>query len=97
MNIPNLAIHLDRTVNESGFKPNFENNLKPILATAAKALGAKDGESHHPALLDEIAKEAGCARACSLNTQHNIHTPPNPRRPLALCSSGPETTLMHRA
>lgn len=60
LNIPNLAIHLDRTVNENGFKPNFENNLKPILATAAKALGAKD-EAHHPALLEEVAKEAGCA------------------------------------
>jgi|TARA_B100001142_G_scaffold192351_1_gene191342 aspartyl aminopeptidase len=35
--IPSLAIHLDREINQSGFKPNLETNFAPILATAIKA------------------------------------------------------------
>ena len=34
--IPSLAIHLDREINQSGFKPNLETNFAPILATTLK-------------------------------------------------------------
>eukprot|EP00899_Mesostigma_viride_P028329 jgi/Mesvir1/8681/Mv02620-RA.1 len=37
LRIPNLAIHLDRSVNESGFKPNTQTQLLPIIATQVKA------------------------------------------------------------
>ncbi|XP_024381108.1 probable aspartyl aminopeptidase isoform X3 [Physcomitrium patens] len=37
MRIPTLAIHLDRTVNTDGFKPNLETHLAPVLATQIKA------------------------------------------------------------
>jgi len=36
MRIPTLAIHLDRTVNTDGFKPNLETHLAPVLATQIK-------------------------------------------------------------
>ncbi|XP_027333633.1 probable aspartyl aminopeptidase [Abrus precatorius] len=34
--IPTLAIHLDRTVNDDGFKFNTQTHLLPVLATALK-------------------------------------------------------------
>ncbi|BBG96940.1 Zn-dependent exopeptidases superfamily protein, partial [Prunus dulcis] len=33
LRIPTLAIHLDRTVNKDGFKPNVETQLIPLLAS----------------------------------------------------------------
>ncbi|KAJ6252067.1 aspartyl aminopeptidase [Anaeramoeba flamelloides] len=33
LNIPNLAVHLHHSVNRRGFKPNFETNFVPVLAT----------------------------------------------------------------
>ncbi|KAJ2227307.1 hypothetical protein H4R99_006950 [Coemansia sp. RSA 1722] len=64
MRIPSLAIHLDRGVSD-GFKYNKEVHLTPILATVSKALNGdksadSQGESspsHHPVLLERIAKE----------------------------------------
>ena len=32
-----LAIHLNREIHESGFKPNKQDHLTPMLATAVKA------------------------------------------------------------
>ncbi|XP_042500899.1 probable aspartyl aminopeptidase [Macadamia integrifolia] len=37
MRIPTLAIHLDRGVNDDGFKVNTHNHLIPVLATSIKA------------------------------------------------------------
>lgn len=39
LRIPNLAIHLDRTVSTDGFKPNTETSTVPILASALADLG----------------------------------------------------------
>ncbi|OLY85790.1 Aspartyl aminopeptidase [Smittium mucronatum] len=67
LRIPNLAIHLDRNIND-GFKFNNETQLVPILATVEKAISetedVKVGEeassdaslNHHPILLRKIAK-----------------------------------------
>jgi aspartyl aminopeptidase len=56
--IPNLAIHLNREVNESGFKPNFETHLLPILSTVVQEkLDAKDNDPHHSSLIQLLAKE----------------------------------------
>ncbi|XP_041120116.1 aspartyl aminopeptidase isoform X1 [Polyodon spathula] len=71
LRIPNLAIHLQRDVNDS-FGPNKENHLVPILATAVQeeletgscssgdACNAlKTSEKHQPALLNLICSELG--------------------------------------
>jgi len=64
MNIPSLAIHLDRTQNEA-FKPNLEHHLKPVLASALKAqLGREhDNDDHHEPLLAELAAQLSCSPA----------------------------------
>eukprot|EP01129_Flabellula_baltica_P015678 TRINITY_DN8072_c0_g1_i1.p1 TRINITY_DN8072_c0_g1~~TRINITY_DN8072_c0_g1_i1.p1 ORF type:complete len:454 (-),score=84.31 TRINITY_DN8072_c0_g1_i1:14-1375(-) len=58
MRIPTLAIHLDRTVNES-LKFNNEENLLPIIATTIKSqLGSSD-DRHSPVLLELLSSELG--------------------------------------
>ncbi|KAG1675370.1 hypothetical protein FOA52_012289 [Chlamydomonas sp. UWO 241] len=72
LRVPMLAIHLQKDLYTDGFKPNLQNNLAPVLATAAKAALGLDsadapatGEAakHHASLLDLVAKEAGCSAA----------------------------------
>ncbi|KAL3688435.1 hypothetical protein R1sor_014744 [Riccia sorocarpa] len=69
MRIPTLAIHLDRTVNTDGFKPNLESHLAPVLATNIKSELAHEGsngavyslnKSHHPLLLQILSEELEC-------------------------------------
>ena len=64
LRIPNLAIHLNRGVNDEGFKFNKEEQLVPIISTAIKdnleAVDSAAGKDHHPVLLNILAKEIGC-------------------------------------
>ncbi|KAI8091166.1 peptidase M18 [Gilbertella persicaria] len=66
LRIPTLAIHLDRTTNDS-FAFNKETQLAPILATTAKAQlsgiqameGVEAQAHHHPLLIQILADEMG--------------------------------------
>nr|XP_054751477.1 aspartyl aminopeptidase-like isoform X1 [Lytechinus pictus] len=72
MRVPNLAIHLNRAVND-GFAPNKENELKPVLATSITAqlekvvdesnkdisVPAALNAKHSPVLLNLLAAELG--------------------------------------
>lgn len=69
LRIPTLAIHLDRTVNQDGFKPNFETHLLPLLSmkledtsTESKEKTAKlsSKASHHPLLMQILSEELKC-------------------------------------
>lgn len=63
LRIPTLAIHLDRSVNTDGFKPNFESHLVPILATQFKCGTTSNDSStkpHHSPLLQILAEELHC-------------------------------------
>eukprot|EP00761_Pharyngomonas_kirbyi_P009285 gb/GECH01009301.1/.p1 GENE.gb/GECH01009301.1/~~gb/GECH01009301.1/.p1 ORF type:complete len:467 (+),score=144.06 gb/GECH01009301.1/:1-1401(+) len=60
LRVPNLAIHLNREVRE-GFKFNNEKHLMPVLCTEIQnQLNESSDSSHHPVLLDILAKEIGC-------------------------------------
>ncbi|XP_010694703.1 probable aspartyl aminopeptidase isoform X2 [Beta vulgaris subsp. vulgaris] len=70
LRIPTLAIHLDRTVNQDGFKPNLETNLVPLLSTRCieELSESKDkGPTkslkawHHPQLLEVLSRELDCS------------------------------------
>ncbi|KAK1288062.1 putative aspartyl aminopeptidase [Acorus calamus] len=70
LRVPTLAIHLDRSVNSDGFKPNLENHLVPLLAKkleeASVNLEEKNSQpwssksSHHSVLLQVLSEEIGC-------------------------------------
>ncbi|XP_011032849.1 PREDICTED: probable aspartyl aminopeptidase [Populus euphratica] len=69
LRIPTLAIHLDRTVNKDGFKPNLETHLIPLLATKSEEGSSeakeKNTESskavHHPLLMQVLSDELSCS------------------------------------
>jgi aspartyl aminopeptidase len=52
LRIPNLAIHLNRTVNTEGLKLNAQNHMVPVL-------GLERDDDVEPALLSAIAAELG--------------------------------------
>ncbi|KAI8539667.1 hypothetical protein RHMOL_Rhmol09G0200800 [Rhododendron molle] len=67
LRIPTLAIHLDRTVNKDGFKPNLETHLVPLLATKLEdtSLDPKEKSNiskaaHHPILMQILSDELSC-------------------------------------
>lgn len=70
MRVPTLAIHLDRSVNTEGFKPNLENHLVPLLATKLEMQIKSEDQSivscsskspsHHSLLLQVLCEELSC-------------------------------------
>ncbi|KAI9140586.1 aspartyl aminopeptidase-like protein [Paraphysoderma sedebokerense] len=74
LRVPTLAIHLDRGVNNDGFKFNTEVQLGPVLCSVAKqnlnypkASGSSKSEEneqsqekHHPSFLGLLASELKC-------------------------------------
>lgn len=82
-----LAIHLNRDIRDTGFKPNPQNELTPILTASAKSqlespMGTvasppndKDSSTtppHHTALLQCIATELDCAVEDIVDIELNI-------------------------
>jgi len=63
MIIPSLAIHLDRSVNEQGFKLNTETNLLPIIETSIKTqLQTQTGDAHNASLVKLISEKLGITK-----------------------------------
>ncbi|XP_042421928.1 probable aspartyl aminopeptidase [Zingiber officinale] len=69
LRVPTLAIHLDRTVNTEGFKPNLETQLVPLLSTKVDEAETKSEDKtkassskniHHPLLLQVLSEELAC-------------------------------------
>ncbi|KAL8171707.1 hypothetical protein V2J09_023511 [Rumex salicifolius] len=69
LRVPTLAIHLDRTVNKDGFKPNLETHLIPMLSTRyekdsdskSKSSPSSSKALHHPELLEVLSHELDCS------------------------------------
>ncbi|KAK6933537.1 Peptidase M18 [Dillenia turbinata] len=69
LRVPTLAIHLDRTVNNDGFKPNLETHLVPLIATKLEDSSQESKEkgsalsskaAHHPQLMQILSDELSC-------------------------------------
>ncbi|KAF5729415.1 aspartyl aminopeptidase [Tripterygium wilfordii] len=66
LRIPTLAIHLDRTVNKDGFKPNLETHLIPIFAMKLEEAESKSNVlspkgPHHLLLMKVLSEELSCS------------------------------------
>ncbi|KAJ3683142.1 hypothetical protein LUZ60_013369 [Juncus effusus] len=83
--VPTLAIHLDRTVNSEGFKPNIETHLVPLLATKSEEKNSRnksdDDDSnnsgskkspHHSLLLNALSEEMECDYRDILSLELNV-------------------------
>lgn len=71
LRVPTLAIHLDRTVNKDGFKPNLETQLVPLLAT--KLGDAVDSKAaHHPLLMKVLSDELDCSVDDIMSIELNV-------------------------
>ncbi|VFQ80278.1 unnamed protein product [Cuscuta campestris] len=69
LRVPSLAIHLNRNVNQDGFKPNLETHLVPLLATKSENISNETAEKmnapsskdvHHELLMQILSDELGC-------------------------------------
>nr|XP_023897520.1 probable aspartyl aminopeptidase isoform X1 [Quercus suber] len=68
LRVPTLAIHLDRTVNKDGFKPNLESHLIPLLSTKLEETSLESKEkstssskaAHHPLFMQVLSDELNC-------------------------------------
>ncbi len=67
LRLPNLAIHMNRTVNEEGLKLNKQTELPLLLAGLEEAIEPKD------AFLNLLAERAGCAPGDLLSFELNVY------------------------
>ncbi|XP_057980874.1 probable aspartyl aminopeptidase isoform X3 [Malania oleifera] len=81
LRVPTLAIHLDRTVNKDGFRPNLETHLIPLLATKIEETSTESKEksaklsskaAHHPLLMQVLSDELSCGIDDILSIELNI-------------------------
>lgn len=81
LRVPTLAIHLNRTVNQDGFKPNLETHLIPLLATKIENATADSTEKsnvssskdvHHQLLLKILSDELSCKIDDIVSVELNI-------------------------
>ncbi|CAA3005191.1 probable aspartyl aminopeptidase [Olea europaea subsp. europaea] len=81
LRVPTLAIHLNRTVNTDGFKPNLETHLIPLLATepekASSELNDKMNASyskdpHRQLLMEILSDELGCKAENIVSVELNV-------------------------
>ncbi|TKY51675.1 aspartyl aminopeptidase [Spatholobus suberectus] len=81
LRIPTLAIHLDRTVNQDGFKPNLETHLLPLfsmkledtsLESKEKASALSSKAYHHPLLMQVLSDELNCDADDIVNIELNV-------------------------
>ncbi|KHG01889.1 Aspartyl aminopeptidase [Gossypium arboreum] len=80
LRVPTLAIHLNRTVNTDGFKPNLETHLVPLLATKPEEAFPESKEksssspkaAHHPVLMQILSDELCCDVDDIVNIELNI-------------------------
>ncbi|XP_055830908.1 probable aspartyl aminopeptidase isoform X3 [Solanum dulcamara] len=81
LRVPTLAIHLNRTVNQDGFKPNLETHLIPLLATKTenattdsteKSKVSSSKDVHHQLLLKILSDELSCKIDDIVSVELNI-------------------------
>lgn len=69
LRVPSLAIHLNRTVNTDGFKPNLETHLVPLFSLKhdkGSTEGKEESENsllkdaHHPLLMKMLSDKLNC-------------------------------------
>ncbi|KAG0457858.1 hypothetical protein HPP92_022720 [Vanilla planifolia] len=79
LRVPTLAIHLDRSVNTDGFKPNLESHLVPVLAMKfmekcidRSATSCSSKSAHDPLLLKILSEELGCTKNEIVGIELNV-------------------------
>ncbi|CAM8886965.1 unnamed protein product [Rhodiola kirilowii] len=78
LRVPTLAIHLDRTVNSDGFKPNLETQLVPLLSRKVEESPqdckekSSGKDAHHPLLIQILAKQLDCSSDDIVTLELNV-------------------------